>query len=136
MEKQEKLVEKLDLVNEIYRVQENMVVIRTESALDIYVTFKKDSYLIEGRLMRWNFLTGFLKMTLKSSYRYVKVMITLLILIFMLFNILGEEIIIGFNTAVFGISILILISCLTILTFVQLEFLYRFQKHKIMNWLD
>ena len=132
-----KITKKLDILNEKYKIEENKIIIKTDTPLYMYVTFQDDNYEIEGKLMKWNFLTGFLKMSLEKSYKYLTGLITSFIFLIILFSIiyLWKGMTIDLNTAVFGLSILFLIVGWTILTFLYLSTIYTSKKAKIIDWL-
>jgi len=133
-----KIIQKLDSFNEIYTIEKNTIVIKTDSPLYTYVTFTENKYLIEGRLMKWNFLTGFLKMTIESSYKYLTTIISSSIILSIslyLFPV-WDKLTIDLKTGFFGLGILIIILSWTVLTFLYLKITYLSKEQKIMSWLD
>ena len=62
MKKKEDFIKNLDLFGESYTINNNTVLLNTGTPLRISVTFEEAKYSIEGKLIRWNFSTGMLKM--------------------------------------------------------------------------
>jgi len=129
---------KLKKFNETYELNGNRFIIKTDTPLYIYVTFKKDSYLIDGKIMKLNFITGLLKMTLKSAYSYATFLTILMILLLLFSEIyfMWKEVLIEFNTAFLFLAIIICVLFWTGITYLRLEILYNTKRNKIIDWLD
>ena len=137
MKKKEDFIKNLDLFGESYTINNNTVLLNTGTPLSISVTFEEAKYSIEGKLIRWNFLTGLLKMSLRSAHIYLTVLIVLLmVLAYVLFVVYKmKDITVGLNDVFFSLSILIMTFSWYGVTFSYYISLYNHKKRQIINWL-
>lgn len=129
---------KLSAFDEKFIVNNNEITIVTESPLFIYVKFENNKYLISNRLMKWDFLTGFLKISLREAYRYLTSMLVLGILLIVLFYffISCKDYSIDLNTLLIFLSLLVIIISWTAFSFLKLKISFLQKKKQIIDWIN
>lgn len=138
MNNQEKLIERLELYKEKYTVNGNKVFIDTGTPLGIYILFDNGKQQVRSKFFRWNFLTGFLRMSLYSSLRYLTFLMLLLIGLFCVFHFytLNKGIIIETQVMIFELGIVLILCIWVSLIFVYFHNEFLHKKQQIIAWLD
>jgi hypothetical protein len=134
----QKLIEKLELFNEEYQVEGNQIILRVNNAIDLLVIFKGEFFSIEGRVVRLNFLTGLLKMSVNKLYRYlsmIPILSSILILIIFLFYENKDKELNGNHLSLL-LGIYIVLFSWIIITYFKFLFDYKSKKAQLVNWLD